>query len=173
MTAGRLTLVQEQISGCSISYLMASMLLLLPQREFKRVTPFRGIRPPFHTQWAEPQKFLPSYASLLSPSSTLRSWLQLAISEIQELGCKTATHRLLLNSHSNRSTEVERGKEAPFFSSAPKDYAGYTIYRADFFCGLGQRGNLVPRQRQHSAGSHEHWAVHGLEQVSPSCSSVA
>lgn len=57
MTAGRLELVQEQISGCSISYLMASMLLLLPQREFKRVIPFRGMRPPFHTQWAEPQCF--------------------------------------------------------------------------------------------------------------------
>lgn len=57
VTAGRLTLVQEQISGCSISYLMASMLLLLPQREFKRVIPFRGTRPPFHTQRAEPQNF--------------------------------------------------------------------------------------------------------------------
>lgn len=57
MTAERLMLVQEQISVCSISYLMASMLLLLPQREFKRVIPFRGMRPPFHTQWAEPQHF--------------------------------------------------------------------------------------------------------------------
>lgn len=57
VTAGRLMLVQEQISACSISYLMASMLLLLPQREFKRVIPFRGTRPPFHTQCAEPQSF--------------------------------------------------------------------------------------------------------------------
>lgn len=132
MTAGRLELVQEQISGCSISYLMASMLLLLPQREFKRVIPFRGMRPPFHTQWAEPQCFFALFCQ--SAFSLFYIVLLAAASpiEIQELGCKAATRRLLLNSHGKRSTEVGRGK-VPFFSSEPKDYAGYTIYRAGLF----------------------------------------
>lgn len=115
VTAGRLMLEQEQISGCSISYLMASMLLLLPQREFKRVIPFRGVRPPFHTQWTEPQCF---FALLcLSAFPLFHIALLAATGPIQNSGggMQSSSSRLLLISHSNRSIKVERGKESPFF----------------------------------------------------------
>lgn len=109
--------------------------------------PFSSIRPPFHTQWTEPWHFCPviPVCLLLLPTSTLRSWPQPAKAEIQEQGRQAA---LLLNSHSNRSTEVGKGQRKSLSSPQCLRIMQDTQFTGWVFCGLDQRGSPVPRRKE-------------------------
>jgi len=88
------------------------------------------------------------------PLPPLCSWPQPAKAEIQEQGRNAATHGLLLNSHSTRSTQVGKGQRKPISSPQCLRIMQETQFTGWGFCALDQRRSPVPRCKEGNTVLH-------------------